>query len=196
MASLWAAQAATHRRPCFGTGDDAIEVVVAVQHYKTDGFWPVQRHRRTFGGGGNCTVYYIQCGAFIKIGTSINPETRCDQLVRGGKAKQPSLWVGNPQLIAYLLPGNVAKEKELHREFAGTRDEGEWFFMNEELVDYVADAQIQQALTQSDLHHKHYEQMVEDGEWPAAHLDIAQTFRQHLATKNRLDPEWAEAFDA
>lgn len=69
-------------------------------------------------------IYYIQCGSFVKIGTSINPEKRCDQLQRGGKAIRPSIWVGNPKLIAYT-PGNVAKERELHRTFIHKRDQGE-----------------------------------------------------------------------
>jgi hypothetical protein len=55
-------------------------------------------------------IYYIQCGSFVKIGTSINPESRCDQLQRGGKAIRPSIWVGNPKLIAYV-PGNVAQQQ-------------------------------------------------------------------------------------
>lgn len=59
-----------------------------------------------------------------------------------------------PQLTTHL-PGNVAREKELHREFASSRDEGEWYFMNEELVEHVAEVLIQQALAESDLHQKH-----------------------------------------
>jgi hypothetical protein len=140
-------------------------------------------------------IYYIQCGAFIKIGTSINPESRCNQLERGGKAKRPSIWVGNPRLIAYL-PGNVSRERELHREFASIRDEGEWFLMNEELIDHVADIQIQQCLAEVALHESHYKQLAEANDLTAEPLNIAKIYQQHLRTKSRLDPEWAEDFAA
>ena len=140
-------------------------------------------------------VYYIQCGAFVKIGTSINPESRVRQLERGGKAKRPSLWVGSPKLIAYM-PGNVAKERELHRQFAATRDEGEWFLMTEDLIEHVDDTQHEQALAEVEMHHDYYQRKVEAGEWPAQEFDLAKIYQQHLMTKNRLDPEWLEALSA
>lgn len=140
-------------------------------------------------------VYYIQCGAFIKIGTSINPESRVKQLERGGKALRPSIWVGNPSLIAYL-PGNVTKERSLHHEFAAIRDQGEWFLMNEELIEHVAEAQMQQCLMEIGIHNKQYEDKVQAGEWPAQSVDLAAAYREHLATKDALDPEWVEAFAA
>jgi hypothetical protein len=140
-------------------------------------------------------IYYIQCGAFIKIGTSINPESRCNQLERGGKAKRPSIWVGNPHLIAYI-PGNVAKERELHREFASIRDEGEWFLMNDDLIEHVADIQVQQCLAEIHIHEAHYIQMVEANNLTPVTLDLAKIYQQHLATKGQLDPEWIAAFAA
>jgi hypothetical protein len=140
-------------------------------------------------------IYYIQCGSFIKIGTSINPESRCNQLRRGGKAIRPSLWVEDPRLIAYL-PGNVAKERSLHREFAGQRDQGEWFVLTEELIDHVAEAQMQQCLMEVGIHNKQYEEKVAAGEWPALSVDLAAAYRTHLASKDALDPEWAEALTA
>jgi len=140
-------------------------------------------------------VYYIQCGSFIKIGTSINPESRVAQLRRGGKAIRPSLWVGNPRLIAYL-PGNVSKERELHREFAHARDNGEWFVINEELVEHVEDVQQQQCLMELDVHVKYRDRMVESGAWPATDADLGAMYQQHLATKDRIDPEWLEALVA
>ena len=138
-------------------------------------------------------VYYIQCGSFIKIGTSINPESRCNQLERGGKAIRPSVWVGNPRLIAYM-PGNVTKERDLHREFAGSRDQGEWFLMDDELIEHVADIQVQQCLAEVHLHETNYKQYAEANNIPSATLDLAKIYQQHLATKGQLDPEWVAAF--
>lgn len=140
-------------------------------------------------------IYYIQCGAFIKIGTSIDPEKRCDQLRRGGKAIRPSIWVEDPRLIAYL-PGNVAKERELHRQFKDLRDQGEWFLMDDELIGHVIDAQIQQCLMEVGIHNHHYEDRVTSHGWPARSTDLAAAYRSHVETKEALDPEWAEAFDA
>lgn len=140
-------------------------------------------------------VYYIQCGAFVKIGTSINPESRCDQLRRGGKAIRPSLWVEDPRLIAYL-PGNVAKERELHREFAGQRDQGEWFLINDELTEHIDEAQMQQCLMEVGIHNKHYEDKVTAGAYPARTTDLGAEYHRHLKSKARLDPEWAEALAA
>jgi hypothetical protein len=134
-------------------------------------------------------IYYIQCGSFLKIGTSINPEKRCDQLRRGGKAIRPSIWVGNPQLIAYV-PGNVAREKELHREFAAKHDQGEWFLLDDELADHVADEQSAQCLMEIQAHQQRYE------EFTGTSLDLAGIYQQHLRTKSRIDLEWIEAFDA
>lgn len=140
-------------------------------------------------------VYYIQCGSFIKIGTSINPESRVDQLRRGGKAIRPSLWVEDPRLIAYV-PGNVAKERELHRQFASLRDNGEWFLMNDELIEHVQEAQQQQCLMELGAHVAHRDEMVSAGSWPAVDANLGEMYQKHVATKERLDPEWAEAFDA
>jgi len=136
-------------------------------------------------------VYYIQCGSFVKIGTSINPEKRCDQLRRGGKAVRPSLWVGNPRLIAYY-PGNVAAERELHRQFAAKRDQGEWFLLDEELVEHIDDIQQQQCLAEVGLHQQRLEQFGVAG----ATLNLTQIYQQHLARQERVDYEWIEAFAA
>jgi hypothetical protein len=140
-------------------------------------------------------VYYIQCGAFIKIGTSINPEKRCDQLRRGGKAIRPSIWVEDPRLIAYI-PGNVAKERELHQQFASHRDNGEWFLMNQDLIEHVFEAQAHQCLMELEVHVDYRDKKIAAGEWPAIDVNLAAMYQQHVSTKERLAPEWAEDFAA
>jgi hypothetical protein len=102
-------------------------------------------------------IYYIQCGQFLKIGTSIDPEKRCDQLRRGGKALRPSVWAGDPQLITYL-PGNVFKERSLHHQFASKRDRGEWFVLDQELTEHVAFAKEQQRHLEAEIHQRRYQQ--------------------------------------
>lgn len=98
-------------------------------------------------------VYYIQCGEYVKIGTSINPYDRVKQLARGGKAKRPSIWAGNPQLLAVEF-GSSAKEKERHREFSHLRDVGEWFHLTDQLVSHIEDVQFKQMVLEAD-HSKH-----------------------------------------
>ena len=140
-------------------------------------------------------VYYIQCGSFMKIGTSINPESRCDQLRRGGKAMRPSIWVGDPQLIAYE-PGNVNKECALHKQFAEYRDLGEWFVLNDSLAEHVAEIQQQQCLMELQLHNARYENQVSSGIWPKVELNLSEMYLEHVTSKNQLDLEWIEALAA
>jgi len=134
-------------------------------------------------------IYYIQCGSFVKIGTSINPESRCGQLQRGGKAIRPSIWVGSPMLITYV-PGNVAKERELHRTFASKRDQGEWFLLDHELAEHIADIQQQQCLLETHVHQGRYAELAGSADG----LDLAEAFRQAFEGKTSLDLEWIEAF--
>lgn len=168
--------------------DEITEMIAA-------GYWTNGPHELSVYTDLGPFIYYIQCGAFVNIGTSINPESRCDQLRRGGKAIRPSIWVENPRLIAYL-PGNVAKERELHREFAAQRDQGEWFLINEALTEHIDEAQLQQCLMEIGIHNQYYEDKVTTGEYPASNTDLAAEYRRHLGTKERLDPEWAEALTA
>ena len=93
-------------------------------------------------------VYYIQCGMYVKIGTSIDPDSRVKQLARGGKAQRPMIWVGDPQLLAVEF-GNAFHERMRHRQFAHYRDLGEWFLMSEELAEFIED--LQQAQTLNEL---------------------------------------------
>ena len=137
-------------------------------------------------------VYYIQCGMFLKIGTSIEPEKRVDQLRRGGKAKRPSIWVGDPQLIAYHQ-GSAHLERELHHEFAHLRDQGEWFRLDEELIEHVADAQQRQVFQEVELHDRFHKQRIASGKWPSVAVDLPAEYRKQMARKAALDLEWMDA---
>lgn len=70
-------------------------------------------------------VYYMATGDLVKIGTSINVVARLGA-------------VGAERLLA-MEPGDTKLESERHREFAATRNHGEWFRRSPEL-----DAHIEQ----------------------------------------------------
>lgn len=93
-------------------------------------------------------VYYIQSGMYVKIGTSIDPYNRVKQLARGGKAKRPVIWVGEPQLLAVEF-GSAFNERMRHQQFAKYRDVGEWFLLSEELAEFIEE--VQQAQTLQEL---------------------------------------------
>jgi len=134
-------------------------------------------------------VYYIQCGAFLKIGTSINPESRCDQLRRGGKAQRPTIWVGEPRLIAYV-PGNVSHERALHKKFNHLRDQGEWFMLDHDLAEHVNDEQLTQCLIETVNHEADHKQ------YTAEPIDRAAAYQMALSSKNRLDEDWIGTLDS
>ena len=90
-------------------------------------------------------VYYIQCGSFVKIGTSIDPASRVKQLRLGGKAKRPTVWEGNPILLGVEF-GNAFHERQLHHRFAEYRDQGEWFTLSPELSAHIDEVQSAQTL--------------------------------------------------
>lgn len=134
-------------------------------------------------------VYYIQCGEFVKIGTSIEPEKRCDQLRRGGKANRPSRWAGNPRLIAYHQ-GSAHLERKLHHRFAESRDRGEWFRITDELADHVAGVKAQLEHIEFTIHHRRLLDAIENHGWPKHQFDRDRILRDHAASRPALDREW------
>jgi T5orf172 domain len=86
----------------------------------------IERERRGVG-----FVYFIQAGEGwpIKIGWSRDPAERLRTLQRAH---------GQVLTILALLPdAKVAKERELHKQFAAYRLEGEWFQPSVELLAYI-----------------------------------------------------------
>lgn len=65
-------------------------------------------------------VYFVQgqCGGAIKIGYSVNPESRLK-----------ALQTGYPDTLVMLLmiPGDESIERNIHKEFEDCRLSGEWF---------------------------------------------------------------------
>lgn len=89
-------------------------------------------------------VYFIRQGRFVKIGTSVNPSRRFDQLCRAAdRTHRPIIVEGSPELTA-CVPGSSFHERQLHRKYKGQRDAGEWFELNDALREEVAAACIKQ----------------------------------------------------
>lgn len=84
-------------------------------------------------------VYFFECDDFIKIGFSVNPESRLRQIqVSGNGTAAPQNMNTREAKIITAAPGTRKDEMALHDRFAATRDEGEWFKKSAELTDYVA----------------------------------------------------------
>jgi hypothetical protein len=73
-------------------------------------------------------VYFIQAGAFVKIGWSKDPERRLAQLA-----------TACPHELTLLgeITGTVLDEQALHRAFAHLRARGEWFHAEPWLVGHL-----------------------------------------------------------
>lgn len=84
-------------------------------------------------------VYFIKAGRRVKIGQSHDPRTRLLAIRGGYSTKKPDgLDTSNARLIA-TEPGGLAREQELHWQFAHLRLEGEWFIHGPELKAYIAE---------------------------------------------------------
>lgn len=75
------------------------------------------------GAGRVDVVYYIRRGDLIKIGTSSNPRGRLAQLLYD-------------EVLAFER-GDRALEQHRHAQFAAHRAGGEWFEVNDELLEHI-----------------------------------------------------------
>jgi hypothetical protein len=75
-------------------------------------------------------VYFIRSGDCVKIGVATNP-----------RARFSSLQVAHPSDLELLAvtSGGEAREKILHRRFQHLAVRGEWFRLEGDLVEYIAD---------------------------------------------------------
>lgn len=75
-------------------------------------------------------AYFIESGmtGLIKIGRSVNPESRLK-----------SLQTASPDKLTLLkvIPEQVVSESELHERFAHLRRQGEWFESSEEIREFI-----------------------------------------------------------
>lgn len=70
-------------------------------------------------------VYFVRFSDRIKIGFSTNVEVRLRT-------------VPHDEIMA-MIPGTMRDEKRCHAAFAHLRENGEWFRMEQDLVDFIAD---------------------------------------------------------
>jgi len=75
-------------------------------------------------------VYFIEATGLnrVKIGYATNPTKRIKDLDTGSAV--------NLELLG-VVPGSLAKERQLHQKFAQYRIKGEWFNYSDEIKDYV-----------------------------------------------------------
>jgi Meiotically up-regulated gene 113 len=77
-------------------------------------------------------IYFIQSpeGDQIKIGTTLRMARRLRQLIR---------LRGTKLRVLAIVPGDHAREAELHRQFGHLRMEGEWFDPGPDLLKFIRD---------------------------------------------------------
>ena len=78
----------------------------------------------------------------IKIGYSQDVEKRLKHLSLEATRHQTHKHRRGERLYHYLRclwtePGGVAREKELHQQFANAKKKGEWFAQSDELCEYL-----------------------------------------------------------
>lgn len=81
----------------------------------------------------NSWVYFIAelPNGPMKIGLSVRPYRRLAQLQTGHPARL--------KLLA-VIPGNHAMERQIHRRFASQRLSGEWFRIDDLLLNFIQDS--------------------------------------------------------
>lgn len=73
-------------------------------------------------------VYFIKGGDAIKIGYSMNPALRLAQLQTGSSEML--------ELLGFI-EGSEVTESDLHRQFKDIQKNGEWFYADDDLVDFI-----------------------------------------------------------
>lgn len=76
-------------------------------------------------------VYYIasQYGGVVKIGTTVDVELRIRRLQRAQPAAELKVLASEP--------GGIRLEQARHREFARSRQQGEWFWLTAHLREHI-----------------------------------------------------------
>lgn len=81
----------------------------------------------------NSGVYFIRAGQMVKIGVSVNVAARL---------RDHQISSSEPLYLMLVMPGNAAKERELHARFKSKRVHGEWFKIDDEIAAYVAEQRL------------------------------------------------------
>jgi len=73
-------------------------------------------------------TYFVRSGEFIKIGQSMEPNTRIKGLQTG---------FPEPLEVLVIVPCSIIQEMDAHAKFAHLRTSGEWFLAVPELLDFI-----------------------------------------------------------
>lgn len=73
-------------------------------------------------------IYFAQCGAKVKIGCSIDPTRRIEQVGE---------WMPEPLVLLATMPGNFNLEAAIHTTFDAEWSHGEWFVLSERILDFI-----------------------------------------------------------
>jgi len=73
-------------------------------------------------------VYFLKLNEFVKIGFSDDVLKRISQIQTSSPYKIE---------VMSVIHGDYDKEKELHKLFKQYRASGEWFYLSEEILDYI-----------------------------------------------------------
>ena len=82
-------------------------------------------------------VYFLRCGPYVKIGYSVHPRTRLNQLRNGDDTKCPEGIDRKSIALVTTEPGGRNREYELHQQFKHLHHWGEWFMEAPELTEYI-----------------------------------------------------------
>jgi hypothetical protein len=76
-------------------------------------------------------VYYLasQYGGVVKIGTTVDIDSRVRRMQRAQPAAE--------FIVLATEPGGVRVEQQRHREFARSRQQGEWFWLTPHLREHI-----------------------------------------------------------
>ena len=87
-------------------------------------------------------VYFIKAGNYVKIGTTHDIENRLKQIQSGKGAITPDDACTDQMILIKTIPGSYNVEKTLHRIWAGNRVVGEWFNLDDDLLEYINKLEI------------------------------------------------------
>lgn len=82
-------------------------------------------------------VYFLRCGPYVKIGYSVNPHSRVNQLRNGDATKCPADIDRKDITLVQTEPGGRDREYQLHQQFKHLHHWGEWFTEAPELTEYI-----------------------------------------------------------
>lgn len=85
------------------------------------------------------SVYFARVKSYVKIGYSVNPESRATTITTGSCLKPNDVFYGDEINLLGWVDGDRKREREIHARFADLRIVGEWFWDTDEFDTFIAD---------------------------------------------------------